>query len=302
MDLIYLQTFREVAMRQSFTRAAQELGYAQSSVTTQIQKLEKMYGVELFERFGRGLRLTSAGEELLKTAVKMLDLFQESKEKLTRQGGGTLIIGTIDSVASYYLPAYIQQLRRDYPELVIRLQPDNEEAILNKIKDGEYDIGLILANTPSDPALEWIAIREEPLVLIASSDHPLTALDRVELPHFTGMEWFMSEDSCNYRIMLEKVLRANDIVYRVGLELGNPEAIKRCVMAGDGIALLPRMAVEDEIRRGELAVLPFAHPEIRLELQLVKHPKKWISHALADFMIRMRGGPVKETARRPVKG
>ncbi|NBD24595.1 LysR family transcriptional regulator [Paenibacillus glycinis] len=289
MELIYLQTFREVALRQSFTRAAEELGYAQSSVTTQIQKLEKSYGVELFERFGRGLRLTSAGEELLRMAVQMLDLYQESKEKLARQGGGTLSIGTIDSVASYYLPPYVQQLRRDYPELSIRLQPDREEAILHGIREGEFDLGLILASSPSDPALEWLAIREEPLVLIAKPSHPLAALDQVELPQLAGMEWFMSEDSCNYRIMLEKVLRANGIGYRVGLELGNPEAIKRCVMAGDGIALLPRMAAAEEIRRGDLAALPFAHPEIRLALQLVKHPKKWVSHALAAFMNRLQG-------------
>lgn len=88
MELIYLQTFREVAVRQSFTRAAEELGYAQSSVTMQIQRLEKAYEVKLFERYGRGLRLTSAGEEPLKVAIQMLDLYQESKEKLAKQGGG----------------------------------------------------------------------------------------------------------------------------------------------------------------------------------------------------------------------
>ncbi|SEO97758.1 DNA-binding transcriptional regulator, LysR family [Paenibacillus sp. OV219] len=288
MELIYLQTFREVAHRQSFTRAAEELGYAQSSVTAQIQKLEKAYGVELFERFGRGLRLTSAGEELLRVAVQMLDLYQESKEKLARQGGGTLSIGTIDSIASYFLPPSIQQLRRDYPELAIRLHSDREETILNKLRDGDIDLGFILASSPSDSALEWQMIREEPLVLIVNPTHRLTALDKVELPDLAGVEWFMSEESCNYRIMLEKVLRANGFVYRVGLELGNPEAIKRCVMTSDGIALLPRMAADEEIRRGELAVLPFAHQEIRLKLYLLKHPKKWISHAMTDFMNRFR--------------
>jgi DNA-binding transcriptional LysR family regulator len=284
MDLVYFQTFREVAFRQSFTRAAEELGYAQSSVTTQIQKLEKAYDVQLFERHGRGLRLTSAGEELLKIAVQMLDLYQQSKEKLIQQGGGTLSIGTIDSLASYYLPPLIQQIRQKYPDLSIRVQPNREDLIVNKVKEGEIDIGLMLESKPSDLTLEWITIREEPLVLIAHPEHPLSKLSEVELSHLSGVEWIMTEDSCNYRIMLEKVLRAQAIPYRIGLELGNPEAIKRCVRAGSGISLLPKMAAEDEIRRGELIVLPFVHPDIRLALQMVIHPKKWISHSFKEFI------------------
>ncbi|WP_240418540.1 LysR family transcriptional regulator [Paenibacillus periandrae] len=284
MELIYLQTFREVAVRQSFTRAAEELGYAQSSVTMQIQKLEKAYEVKLFERYGRGLRLTSAGEELLKVAIQMLDLYQESKEKLAKQGGGTLSIGTIDSLASYFLPPWIQQIRQQYPDLAIRLQPDREAHIINKVREGEIDIGLILENKPSDPTLRWIKIKEEPLVLIANPNHPLAAHNKIQLEHLNGVEWIMAEDSCNYRIMLEKVLRTHGISYRIGLELGNPEAIKRCVRVGSGISLLPKMAAEEEIARGELAVLPFTHPDIRLDLQLMIHAKKWMSHALLDFI------------------
>lgn len=104
MDLTYFHTFREVAHRKSFTRAAEELGYAQSSVTAQIQKLEKAYDTQLFERFGKGVRLTSSGEELLKLTVQMLDLFDESKEKLRTEGGGTISVGTMDSLAAYFLP------------------------------------------------------------------------------------------------------------------------------------------------------------------------------------------------------
>jgi DNA-binding transcriptional LysR family regulator len=284
MDIQYFQTFREVALRQSFTRAAEELGYAQSSVTMQIQKLEREYGVQLFERYGRQLRLTSAGEELLKLAVQILDLYQQSKEKLTQQGGGTLSIGTIDSLASYYLPTLIQQIRQKYPELMIQLQPDHDSIILNKVREGELDIGLILASKPSDAALDWLVLKEEPLVLIANPNHSLALLDKIGMEHLNGMEWMMAEATCNYRIMLEKVLRTNDISYKVGLELGNPEAIKRCVMAGSGISLLPRMAVEEEINRGALMALPFSHPDIRLDLQMVIHPKKWMSQTLLTFI------------------
>lgn len=285
MDLTYFHTFREVAHRQSFTRAAEELGYAQSSVTTQIQKLEKAYDAQLFERYGKGVRLTSAGEELLKIVIPMLDLYQQSKEKLSIQGGGTLSIGTMDSLASYFLPSYIEIMRQHYPGLHIRLQTEREGHIVQKVREGELDIGVIFDNDPSDPYLNWRTIKEEPLALLAKPGHPLTLLANVQLADLEHAAWIMPEDSCNYRIMMEKMLMSHQIPYRIELELGNPEAIKRCILSGgSGISVLPRMAAADEIRRGELVMLPFSPPDFSLKLQMVLHPKKWISHALRAFI------------------
>ncbi|MXO81519.1 LysR family transcriptional regulator, partial [Paenibacillus sp. OT2-17] len=208
MDFIYLQTFREVAIRESFTRAAEVLGYAQSSVTTQIQKLEKTYQVKLFERYSNNkIRLTSAGEELFKLAGQMLELFEQSKEKLAKQGGGSMTIGTMDSIASYFLPPYMQATRKEYPDLNIRLHTDREEMILHQVREGEADVGLILADDSSNPALQWITIREEPLVLIVHPNHPLIAKERISLDDLVDAEWIMPEHTCNYRQLLERVLR-----------------------------------------------------------------------------------------------
>ncbi|WP_432212381.1 LysR family transcriptional regulator [Paenibacillus polymyxa] len=289
LDFIYLQTFREVAIRESFTRAAEVLGYAQSSVTTQIQKLEKTYQVKLFERYSNNkIRLTSAGEELFKLAGQMLELFEQSKEKLAKQGGGSMTIGTMDSIASYFLPPYMQATRKEYPDLNIRLHTDREEMILHQVREGEADVGLILADDSSNPALQWITIREEPLVLIVHPNHPLIAKERIGLDDLVDAEWIMPEHTCNYRQLLERVLRANGITYRVSLELGNPEAIKRSIKTGEGISILPLMAALEEIEREELKVLPFEHGELKLEIQLVLHPKKWVSNALNFFMESMR--------------
>ncbi|WP_337031904.1 LysR family transcriptional regulator [Paenibacillus illinoisensis] len=288
MDLNYFQTFREVAVRQSFTKAAEELGYAQSSVTTQIQKLEKIYQVKLFERYNNNkIRLTSAGEELFKLSGQLLEIYEHSQEKLTKQGGGSLTIATMDSLASYFLPAPIQTTRKQYPELGIRLQTDREDMILQKVKEGEADVGLILANASSESGLQWITIREEPLVLIVNTNHPLAKNQKIELSDLADEEWIMPEDTCNYRQLLERVLRANAIPYKVGLELGSPEAIKRSIMAGSGISLLPQMIALDEIRREELTVLPLEHGEFRLEIQLVIHTRKWVSHALRQFVTNL---------------
>ncbi|AIQ24635.1 LysR family transcriptional regulator [Paenibacillus sp. FSL E2-8871] len=286
MDLTYLRTFREVAKRQSFTRAAEELGYAQSSVTMQIQKIEKEYGVPLIERHGRQLRLTPPGEELLKLFVEILDLYDRSKETIAQQIGGTLTIGTIDSLAAFYLPPYLQQLRTKFPKLDIHLQTMQEANLLAKIKDGEVDIGLMLDRTTTDSLLDRTIIRDEPLVLIAPINHPLAQMDTVTLQDLNNCELIVSEESCIYRSLFENLLKEHGIIFRIGFELSNLEAIKRCVMNGLGIALLPKIVAEEEIERGNLAELPFAHQEIHFDLQLLMHPKKWKSQPL-QFLTQM---------------
>ncbi|AWV34322.1 LysR family transcriptional regulator [Paenibacillus odorifer] len=286
MDLTYLRTFREVAKRQSFTRAAEELGYAQSSVTMQIQKIEKEYGVPLIERHGRQLRLTPPGEELLKLFVEILDLYDRSKETIAQQIGGTITIGTIDSLAAFYLPPYLQQLRTKFPKLDIHLQTMQEANLLAKIKDGEVDLGLMLDRTTADSILERTIVRDEPLVLIAPIHHPLAQRDTVTLQDLNNCELIVSEESCIYRSLFENLLKEHGIIFRIGFELSNLEAIKRCVMNGLGIALLPKIVAEEEIERGSLAELSFVHPEIHFDLQLLMHPKKWKSQPL-QFLIQM---------------
>lgn len=286
MDLTYLRTFREVAKRQSFTRAAEELGYAQSSVTMQIQKIEKEYGVPLIERHGRQLRLTPPGEELLTLFVEILDLYDRSKETIAHQIGGTLTIGTIDSLAAFYLPPYLQQLRTHFPKLDIHLQTMQEASLLAKIKDGEVDIGLMLDRTTVDSIVERTIIRNEPLVLIAPTNHALAQMDKVTLQDLNNCELIVSEESCIYRSLFENLLKEHGIIFRIGFELSNLEAIKRCVMNGLGIALLPRIVAEEEIERGNLAELHFSHPEIHFDLQLLMHPKKWKSQPL-QYLIQM---------------
>lgn len=285
MELLYFNTFREVAREKSITKAALKLGYAQSSITAQIQKLELAYGVQLIERHGKGIRLTPSGEELLGYTVRLLELYQESLEKISERQGGTLSIGTTDSVAAYCLPPYLRLLHTRYPELTIRLQPDQETGILLGVKEGIMDIGLLLDDNPQpDLLLDFIPLGEEPLLLVTPPDHPWARNPITDVEQVKDAVWVMPEESCNYRMMLERVLKKAGIPYKIGYELGSPEAVKRCVRNGLGIAVLPRMTVEDELCRGELAGVAFPHPSMMLQLLMVIHSKKWISKQLNAFM------------------
>lgn len=146
-----------------------------------------------------------------------------------------------------------------------------EANLLAKIKDGEVDLGLMLDRTTADSILERTIVRDEPLVLIAPIHHPLAQMDTVTLHDLNNCELIVSEESCIYRSLFENLLKEHGIIFRIGFELSNLEAIKRCVMNGLGIALLPKIVAEEEIERGSLAELSFIHPEIHFDLQLLMH-------------------------------
>ncbi|WP_434481750.1 LysR family transcriptional regulator [Paenibacillus glycanilyticus] len=279
-----MRTFHEVAKSGSFTRAAENLGYAQSSITTQIQRLEESYGAVLFERFGRSMRLTLAGESLLPYAKEMIRLHEESKEVVSRQTKGTLTIGTIETLTAYYLPPYLQKYRERFPDVSIMIQPANEPFIIESVKDGTLDVGIILDPPFADPELHTQVLREEELVIIASPEHRFNQLSKVKAGDMNGETLILTEDGCTYRAMLLKALRSSQIDCKPSYEFGNLEAIKQCVMYGLGIALLPRIAVADDIDKKKIIGLPFVHPEFRFYTQLIYSKKKWQSKAFVGFM------------------
>jgi DNA-binding transcriptional LysR family regulator len=290
MDLTYFQTFLEVVKCQSFTKAAEKLGYAQSSVTTQIQKLEQAYGVPLFERFGRGMRLTPAGEALWDIVKPMLELYAESKETIGQQVAGNLSIGTIESLAAFYLPPFLQKWQTQYPSKQISLHSVNETTLLDKVKEGEFDIGILLDRKAQSPLLKCITIREEPLVLVAKPDHPLKDIDKINLSHLDGQSLIVAEETCLYRTWFIRLLKQNGVDYRISFELGSLEAIKQCVLYGLGVALMPQIAVTEEVKRGNLIVLPFTHPDLKFYIQLVYHQKKWLSQSHLYLLELLRSG------------
>ncbi|MET3288136.1 LysR family transcriptional regulator [Brevibacillus fluminis] len=294
MDTRYLQTFREVAKWQSFTRAAEVLGYAQSSVTTQIQIVESEFGVSLFERWGRKIRLTREGEILLGYSEQMLSLLEEAHDRLHQeeQLTGTLTIGTVESLAAFFLPPYLQLLRQEHPQVKLLVVPGICSDLRVGVREGAYDFALILDRIVVEQDLHCINLGEVELVVVAARTHPLSAEKHVDASQFASHNWIFTEMGCSYRAMMESVLRDAGIRVDTPLEFGSLEAIKQCVAYGLGLAILPRIAVEDELEKGKLAVLPFSHPDIRVYRQLVYHRKKKLSAGIRRFFEQLANSSV----------
>ncbi|MEV6330818.1 LysR family transcriptional regulator [Streptomyces sp. NPDC051909] len=259
MELRLLVTFEKVAVLGSFTRAATELAYAQSSVTGQIRALETSLGVELFERLGSRIRLTEAGERLLPYARQIIALADEARTAVTGDGepAGTIAVGTMESLTSYRLPPLLELFHHRYPGVRLALRPTLGDATRQALREGTYDLGLLMERETEHEGLDSEVLTEEPLVLVASPRHPLAGRTGLSAGEVAGAALVGTEPGCAYRDLFEAELKPYGPVFT---EYGTIEASKRGVAAGLGIALLPRIAVSAELASGALVALDWQPP------------------------------------------
>ena len=286
MELRQLNTFRAVARSLNFTRAAEALDYAQSSVTAQVQALEEDLGVVLFERLGRRVALTEAGERLLLYAERLLRLADEARA--TVPGGdeprGTLAIGASESLCAYRLPPVLGQFRGRFPGVQLIFHPGTCVELRRALNDGLLDLCLLLEGPCEYGNLVVEPLLCEPMLIVAAPDHRVALLPRVSPADLAGEQVIATETGCSYRVMFEQTLAEARVHPTTTIEFGSIEAIKQCVMAGMGVTILPQVAVASEVAQGRLVALPWAGPEYSLMTQMSWHKDKWLSPALRAFM------------------
>jgi DNA-binding transcriptional LysR family regulator len=287
MELRQLATFRTVAATLNFTRAAEALGYVQSSVTAQIQALEEELGMPLFDRLGRRVMLTDAGRRLLIYADKMVNLAEEARAAVCegKEPMGTLVISAPETLCTYRLPGLLREFRTRYPRVRLVLRPAPFSELRRLVAEGALDVAFVLEEpAPSPASLRVEPLLTEALVLIAPPEHPLAARRHVVAADLEGEQMLLTETGCSYRNLFERVLAASGVRPVATLEFSSIEAITRFVMVGMGIAVLPEVTVAAAIAEGRLAALRWAGGELRIETQIIWHKDKWISPALAAFL------------------
>ncbi|MEU3446351.1 LysR family transcriptional regulator [Streptomyces thermolilacinus] len=262
MDIRQLTTFHKVATLLSFTRAATELRYAQSSVTAQIKNLESSLGVELFERLGARIQLTPAGQRLLPYAEQMLALAGEARGVAAGGGepSGMLTVGTMESITSYRMPPVLEFFHHRYPQLQLVLRPSLCAETLYSLRQGTFDMGFLMEAETRHSGVESEVLGAEPLVVVAAPGHPLAQEEKVTLDQLREVQVLAPEAGCAYRELFEAELNSGSGEPVPFLEFGNIESIKRGLAAGLGVALLPTMTVADDLAAGSFAALAWEPP------------------------------------------
>ncbi|CCK28277.1 LysR family transcriptional regulator [Streptomyces davaonensis JCM 4913] len=275
MELRLLVTFEKVATVLSFTRAAAELAYAQSSVTSQIRALESSLGTELFDRLGGHIRLTEAGERLLPYARQLIELAEEARAAVTgaEEPTGSLVVGTMESLTSYRLPPLLELFHHRYPKVRLALRTTIGDETRQALRQGTYDLGFLMEEETAHPGLESEVLAVEPLALVAGREMDVSSTaDLLRHPLLA------TEPGCAYRDLFERELKSVSSSVEF-MEFGTIEATKRAAAAGLGIALLPEVTVAAELAEGSLVRLDW-EPPFTLRTQLAwRSGKRLPAHA-----------------------
>lgn len=286
MELRHLATFRTLATTLNFTRAASLLGYAQSSVSAQIQELEADLGVRLFERLNKRIMLTDEGYRLLVYAEKLLDLAEEARSALstTEQPAGAVTISAPETLCTYRLPPLLQRFRATFPQIQVHFRPLPVPDLRRSVLEGRVDVAFVLEEPLRATGLIVEPLLRERLLVLAPPDHPLAHSTRVTPADIEGEPVLLTEVGCSYRNLFKRALSGVGVYPTTNLELTSVEAIKQCVMLGMGITVLPEVAVQQEVTQGRLVALPWSEPNFEVVTQMLWHRDKWQSLALKSFL------------------
>jgi len=286
MDLRHLITFRSVANLMSFSRAAASLDYAQSTVTLHIQSLEDEMGVRLFNRIGKKIELTEAGNRLLRYSERLIDLAEETVAGVSGQDDvtGTLTVGAAETVCTYRLPQVLRQFRQQMPQVRLIFRPMPYEALFPSVVEGKVDIAFVLEQSIHSDQLYIERLTCEPLLIVAATDHQLVNCSEISLRDLAGEPLLLTEKGCCYRALFERALLAEGVPPTSNMEFSSVEAIKQCVMANVGVALLPQVAVAKELKAQQLVVLPYHAASFEVYTQMLWHKDKWVSPAMQTFL------------------
>ncbi|ACL23001.1 LysR family transcriptional regulator [Chloroflexus aggregans] len=292
IDLYKLDIFTRVVMAGSLSKAAEQLHMTQSGVSQHIRALEDSLGTALFVRGRRGVELTPAGQRLLAYCEGIFRLVAEAELAVTDVAGlrnGLLTIGVTPGVSAYLLPEWVQMFGQRYPHLSVSSQTGTTSVIVAELRGGTLDLGAIegeLDGTITD--IQQQPLREFDQYVVVGRRHPWWGRHEVALSELTGQPMVMRQANSQTRTWLEQALRDQALVPRVIAELDNLESIKRMVMIGTGITILPLYTITTEQELGALHPIAITGRPLRRTLRLLwraARPLTPVAYAFRQLLI-----------------
>ena len=278
MDTKNLTTFIYVAELRSFTKAADRLGYSQSTVSFQIKQLETELACQLFERINHTVQLTEKGREVLEYAHQVNRMTRELKDSMKEEtASGYIRLAMADSLCASLLSRDFLHFRELYPNIALKIIAAGTEEMFRLMNHNEADAILTLDNHIYNT--EYRILREEKVrtFFVAGAGTKITSASSLSIEELLLQPFILTEKGMSYRRLLEEKLAELSLEVQPILEIGSTELICSLVEQKAGISFLPEYVIKDRVKAGTLVCLPVSGLEIHVWKQLLYHRNKWVS-------------------------
>lgn len=289
LTLRQLKVFEAAATALNFSLAAKRLYLSQPAVSMQIKQLEGSIGLPLFEQMGKKLFLTDAGRELLHYSRNITQQLSEMEAvfgEMKGLGQGNLTLSVVNT-ANYFTPQLLAKFCQNHPNINVNLHVANRDAVLQQLAENSTDLA-IMGQPPDGLDINAKPFMENPLVVIAAPEHPLTKLKRVKLAQLAQEAFLSREKGSGTRSAMERIFAQHGIQPQISMEMETNEAIKQAVRAGMGLGILSLHSVELELETKRLSILNVEHfPLLRHWFVAHRSNKRLSSAAMAfkDFLL-----------------
>ena len=278
MDFGQVEAFVQVSAHNSFSRAAEVLQLTQPSITARIQSLEREVGEELFERGGRGVRMTDAGIAFLPFAERILRTLVEGRDAIDEVRNvqlGSLHLGSALTVSTYVLPRILHAFRSQYGGVDVSIRTGRSEQVLAMLQADEVHVGIVRSLT--HPDVETVHLYDDEIVLSVNPEHPFAASGTATVEDAASEPIVLFDRGSSYFGLIHGFFRQAGVVPNVAMELDSLEATKRMVEEGLGVALVPLVTIERELETGMLVKIEIVDaPPLKRPISLIykKHRKR----------------------------
>lgn len=282
MDIEQLKTFLKVAELKKLNRAAEELYISQSSIASRIKSMEEELGYPLFVRKGRVLDLTPKGYQFIPYAERSIELINEGLIQI-KQKPTAFSIGSVPTVAGYLLPKWLDSFNQKVPEATPFVTTGSTPEIIEGVMNGRFDLGLVRG--PIDHhGVEWVHISTDPIIPVVHRGHPWSDRGQATPEDFLHETIIALDRKTSVWSSIEDWFKQHGVLIKIGMELDHVETTKQMVMHRFGVAFIPQMTVEKELKDGEIIQIDLIPKiEITRETLLIRHKRKPLSEHAEQF-------------------
>lgn len=278
-SLRQLRVFVTVAQAKSFSRAGEMIGLSQSAVSHSVKELERQTGVKLLDRTTREVVLTEAGQQLAGRLERLLDELSSTLREAGRVGQqltGTVRVAASQTISAHLIPHCIASSNQRYPEIDFVLHDRPQQWVLESIRQGEVDFGIVIDPGPASD-LEIEEILAEPFFLLCRNDHSWAPLDAVPWSALDGARLVVQDYASGSRPLIDAALHHFAVQAKIVQEIGHPATLFPMVEAGIGISILPALALP--LPQGSQLMVKRLVPDMQRKIMLVRRKNRSLSGA-----------------------